>query len=64
MKATVTFERDIEKVPDSCRACPFVDACDVMIHGITKRGFQFTVAAQRGRVKGCPLVVGGEKPKK
>ena len=57
MKATVTFERDIDKVPANCTVCPFVDGCDAMMHGITKRGYQWTVAAKRGRVKGCPLKV-------
>lgn len=57
MKASVTFEKEIEEEPKTCKECPFVDACDTMIHGITKRGYQWTVAAQRGRVKGCPLKV-------
>jgi len=57
MKATVTFERDIEEMPENCTKCPFVDACDVMIHGITKSGNRWTVAATRGRIKKCPLKV-------
>ena len=57
MKASVTFTREIDEVPTSCHKCPFVDACDTMIHGITKRGYQWTVAATKRRVKGCPLKV-------
>ena len=57
MKASITFDREIEKVPENCVKCPFVDACDVMIHGITKSGNRWTVAAQRGRIKKCPLNV-------
>lgn len=57
MKATVTFEREVKKMPENCMVCPFVDACDTMIHGITKSGNRWTVAAQRGRIRKCPLKV-------
>lgn len=58
MRATVTFEREVEQLPKSCSVCPFVDACDRMIGGITKRGgMEFTAKAARGRVKGCPIKV-------
>lgn len=59
MIVTVTFKREVEQLPKSCSVCPFVDACDRMIDGITKRGgMEFTVRATRGRVKGCPIICG------
>lgn len=56
MKATVTFEKEIKELPENCTRCPFVDICASAIPSITKRGgMEFTAAAIRGRVKGCPL---------
>ena len=58
MRATVTFTKDIESIPTSCSVCPFVDACDGAIHGITKRGgMEFTAVASRRRIKACPMTV-------
>lgn len=58
MKATITFEKEIEKIPESCAKCPFVEICDEVLHGITKSGgMQFTKAATQRRIKGCPLKV-------
>lgn len=58
MRATVTFTKDIEGIPTSCNVCPFVDACDRVIHGITKRGgMEFTAMAMRRRHKACPMTV-------
>lgn len=58
MRATVSFEKEIKELPESCAKCPFVDICDSAIPTITKRGgMEFTVAAMRGRVRSCPLKV-------
>ena len=58
MKASVTFERDIEELPKSCNVCPFCDICGNAMWGIFKKGgMEFTVAATRRRVPECPIKV-------
>lgn len=58
MKATVTFEKEIERKPERCADCVFAEACDAMGYKLTKRGgFEWRAAALRGTPRNCPLTL-------
>lgn len=62
MKISVTFTKDVDKVPECCSKCMFGDVCDIFLRGLTKNGgMQWTKAAMTRRHKLCPMKIEGEQ---
>lgn len=55
---TLTYDTKLTELPKTCSVCLFSDFCDKRVANLTKRGgYEWRVAATRGRDKHCPLRV-------